>query len=79
MGLWVSGELSIGGGDWRGEDDAWLCFRRLLIGCFIGSLSLDVPEFVNLKQDLENKTVELSIQDSNAQKQKEMWGTFTKR
>jgi hypothetical protein len=38
-----------------------------------------VPEFVNLKQDLENKTVELSIQDSNAQKQKEMWGTFTKR
>ncbi|CAI6098141.1 unnamed protein product, partial [Clonostachys chloroleuca] len=39
------------------------------------AFGLDVPEFVNLKQDLENKTVELSIQDSNAQKQKEMWGT----
>lgn len=74
MGLWVSGEHSIGG-DWTILGSV----SGLLIGWFIGSLSLDVPEFVNLKQDLENKTVELSIQDSNAQKQKEMWGTFTER
>ncbi|CAG9943908.1 unnamed protein product [Clonostachys rosea f. rosea IK726] len=49
--------------------------RTITVNGPLGSLSLDVPEFVNLKQDLENKTVELSIQDSNAQKQKEMWGT----
>lgn len=40
----------------------------------IGSLELDVPEFVTLQQDLENKTVLLGVEDANVKHQKEMWG-----
>ncbi|KAG6013033.1 hypothetical protein E4U41_005171, partial [Claviceps citrina] len=38
-------------------------------------LDLDVPEFVKLQQDLENRTVLLSVEDANVKEQKEMWGT----
>ncbi|EFZ02498.1 ribosomal protein L6 [Metarhizium robertsii] len=41
----------------------------------LGSLELDVPEFVTLQQDLENKTVLLGVEDANVKHQKEMWGT----
>jgi hypothetical protein len=42
----------------------------------IGTLELDVPEFVSLQQDLENGTALLSVEDANVRQQKEMWGMF---
>ena len=42
----------------------------------VGTLDLEVPEFVTIKQDLENKTVSLGVEDANIARQKEMWGTF---
>ncbi|KAF7551204.1 hypothetical protein G7046_g7773 [Stylonectria norvegica] len=41
----------------------------------LGSLDLDVPEFVEIKQDEENNMALLSVRDSDAKEQKEMWGT----
>ncbi|KAL6802365.1 ankyrin repeat-containing domain protein [Trichoderma sp. SZMC 28012] len=43
--------------------------------CGIGTLNLDVPEFVDLVQSEEDKTATLSVRDPNAKEQKEMWGT----
>ncbi|KAK4089172.1 hypothetical protein PCL_01338 [Purpureocillium lilacinum] len=40
-----------------------------------GTLELDVPEFVGLTQDLEDRTALLSVEDANVKHQKEMWGT----
>lgn len=37
---------------------------------------MDVPEFVDLAQNAEEKTATLSVRDPNAKEQKEMWGTF---
>lgn len=45
-------------------------------GFDIGSLSLEVPEFVKLEQDLVNKTALLTVEDANVKQQKEMWGAF---
>ncbi|KAG6003165.1 hypothetical protein E4U54_000737 [Claviceps lovelessii] len=41
----------------------------------LGELNLDVPEFVSLRQDLENKTALLSVEDANIKDQQMMWGT----
>ncbi|KHN99105.1 beta-tubulin [Metarhizium album ARSEF 1941] len=41
----------------------------------LGSLELDVPEFVILQQDPENKTALLSVENADVKHQKEMWGT----
>lgn len=52
--------------------DKW-CVVRL------GTLDMDVPEFVDLVQNAEEKTATLSVRDPNAKEQKEMWGTFLNR
>ncbi|TFB01115.1 54S ribosomal protein L6 [Trichoderma ghanense] len=41
----------------------------------LGTLTLDVPEFVDLVQSAEDKTATLSVRDPNEKEQKEMWGT----
>ncbi|KAF4455974.1 Tubulin beta chain [Fusarium albosuccineum] len=41
----------------------------------LGELNLEVPEFVVVDQDAENRMVTLSVQDSDVKQQKEMWGT----
>lgn len=41
-----------------------------------GTLNLDVPAFVRLQQDAQNKTALLSVEDANIRQQREMWGTF---
>ncbi|KAK1244638.1 hypothetical protein MKX07_003437 [Trichoderma sp. CBMAI-0711] len=41
----------------------------------LGTLTLDVPEFVDLTQSAEDKTATLSVRDPNEKEQKEMWGT----
>ncbi|KAG6010920.1 hypothetical protein E4U21_002590 [Claviceps maximensis] len=41
----------------------------------LGELNLDVPDFVSLKQDLENKTALLSVENANIKDQQMMWGT----
>ncbi|KAI9151798.1 60S ribosomal protein L6 [Paramyrothecium foliicola] len=41
-----------------------------------GALDLEVPEFVTVNEDLENKTVSLGVQDPNVAQQKEMWGAL---
>ncbi|KAH0491602.1 hypothetical protein TgHK011_003027 [Trichoderma gracile] len=41
----------------------------------LGTLTLDVPEFVDLAQSAEDKTATLSVRDPNEKEQKEMWGT----
>ncbi|KAL7946528.1 ribosomal protein L6, alpha-beta domain-containing protein [Trichoderma barbatum] len=41
----------------------------------LGTLNLDVPEFVDLVQSAEDKTATLSVRDPNEKEQKEMWGT----
>lgn len=40
----------------------------------VGKLELDVPEFVRLQRDLENRTVLLSVEDANVAHQRTMWG-----
>ena len=42
----------------------------------VGSLELEVPEFVDLAHDTEDNSARLSIRDMNAKQQKEMWGMF---
>ncbi|GAB0137313.1 hypothetical protein EsDP_00005585 [Epichloe bromicola] len=49
--------------------------RRITVKGPLGKLELDVPEFVSLQQDLENKTVSLRVEDANVKQQNEMWGT----
>jgi hypothetical protein len=52
-----------------------LRLKIFLLTCALaGELKLEVPEFVTLDQDLENKSVALNVQDMTAIKQKEMWG-----
>lgn len=41
----------------------------------LGELSMDVPNFVRMEQDLDNNVVMLSVDDANVEQQKEMWGT----
>ncbi|KAH6610614.1 hypothetical protein Trco_000634 [Trichoderma cornu-damae] len=41
----------------------------------LGTLSMEVPEFVDLEQNAEDKTATLSVRDPNAREQKAMWGT----
>ncbi|KAL6866650.1 ribosomal protein L6 [Trichoderma novae-zelandiae] len=41
----------------------------------LGTLTLDVPEFVDLEQSAEDRTAMLSVRDPNVKEQKEMWGT----
>ncbi|KFA53146.1 hypothetical protein S40293_03152 [Stachybotrys chartarum IBT 40293] len=41
----------------------------------LGSLNLDVPDFVKVSQDAAKKTVSLTVEDANQKKQNEMWGT----
>jgi hypothetical protein len=43
----------------------------------LGSLGLEVPEYVQLTQDPEAKSVLLSVRDNEAKDQKAMWGRFT--
>lgn len=49
----------------------------LTSACGIGTLNLDVPDFVDLVQSEEDKTATLSVRDPNAKEQKEMWGTLS--
>lgn len=41
----------------------------------LGMLFLEVPPFIHLKRNTEEKTVELSIEDTSVKQQREMWGT----
>ncbi|KAH6981169.1 ribosomal protein L6, alpha-beta domain-containing protein [Ilyonectria sp. MPI-CAGE-AT-0026] len=41
----------------------------------LGSLNLEVPEFVEVKHDEDNRMAILTVQDSDVKQQKEMWGT----
>lgn len=41
----------------------------------LGSLDLEVPEFVEVKHDEDNRMAILTVQDSDVKQQKEMWGT----
>ena len=43
----------------------------------LGQLDLEVPEFVELKQDEDNRMALLSVQDSDVKVQKEMWGEYS--
>jgi hypothetical protein len=49
--------------------DKWCAVR-------LGTLNMDVPEFVDLVQNAEEKTATLSVRDPNAKEQKAMWGMF---
>lgn len=49
----------------------------LTSACGVGTLNLDVPEFVDIVQSEEDKTATLSVRDPNAKEQKEMWGTLS--
>ncbi|RDA86642.1 hypothetical protein CP532_5051 [Ophiocordyceps camponoti-leonardi (nom. inval.)] len=40
-----------------------------------GTLKLDIPPYMAMSQNAEDKTVSLSIENSNERRQKEMWGT----
>ncbi len=46
----------------------------LTVWCCSGTLQLDVPEFVEIQEDPENKTVSINVQDATVKQQKEMWG-----
>ncbi|KAF5025576.1 hypothetical protein F66182_2320 [Fusarium sp. NRRL 66182] len=41
----------------------------------LGELNLDVPEYVEVVPDVENKVVALNVQDTEVKEQKQMWGT----
>ncbi|TQV97426.1 hypothetical protein V2A60_006822 [Cordyceps javanica] len=41
----------------------------------LGELSMDVPNFVRMEQNLEDSMVTLAVDDANIAQQKEMWGT----
>ncbi|KAF7539738.1 beta-tubulin [Cylindrodendrum hubeiense] len=41
----------------------------------LGTLDLEVPQFVEVKHDEENRMAILTVQDSDVREQKEMWGT----
>ncbi|KPM42567.1 Tubulin beta chain [Neonectria ditissima] len=41
----------------------------------LGSLDLEVPEFVEVKHDEDNRMAILTVKDSDVKEQKEMWGT----
>ncbi|KJZ74656.1 hypothetical protein HIM_06006 [Hirsutella minnesotensis 3608] len=41
----------------------------------LGTLQLDVPDYINLSHNDEEKTVLMSVADANEKRQKEMWGT----
>ncbi|KAK0385236.1 hypothetical protein NLU13_7712 [Sarocladium strictum] len=49
--------------------------RTITVKGPLGELQLEVPEFVVLDQDLENKSVTLNVKDTTEKEQKEMWGT----
>lgn len=40
---------------------------------------MDVPNFVQMEQNLEDSMVMLSVDDANISQQKEMWGKFLYR
>lgn len=37
---------------------------------------MNVPEFVKIEQDLENRRLALTVANSDITEQKEMWGMF---
>ncbi|PHH86377.1 hypothetical protein CDD83_10332 [Cordyceps sp. RAO-2017] len=41
----------------------------------LGTLELEMPPYISLNQNAEEKTVVLSIEDRKARNQREMWGT----
>ncbi|PNP47334.1 hypothetical protein TGAM01_v205539 [Trichoderma gamsii] len=49
--------------------------KKITVKGPLGTLNMDVPEFVDLVQNAEEKTATLSVRDPNAKEQKEMWGT----
>lgn len=40
----------------------------------LGTLNLEVPEYVHLEHDQENSMVSLKVEDANIVQQKQMWG-----
>lgn len=50
--------------------------RTITVKGPLGELKLDVPGFVRLEENKEDKTVSLGVEDANVKHQKEMWGTF---
>lgn len=49
--------------------------RTITVKGPLGELKLDVPGFVRLEENKEEKTVSLGVEDANVKHQKEMWGT----
>ncbi|KOS22687.1 54S ribosomal protein L6 [Escovopsis weberi] len=51
-------------------------FRRArLMMRWTGTLELEVPDFVSIEQNAEERTATLRVQDENIKRQKETWGT----
>ncbi|KAM0251269.1 hypothetical protein ACHAQJ_008260 [Trichoderma viride] len=49
--------------------------KKITVTGPLGTLNMDVPEFVDLVQNEEDRTATLSVRDPNAREQKAMWGT----
>jgi large subunit ribosomal protein L6 len=49
--------------------------RRVEVEGPLGKMSLDIPPFINIVENGEERTYGLSILDANDKKQKAMWGT----
>ncbi|UNI18224.1 54S ribosomal protein L6 mitochondrial [Purpureocillium takamizusanense] len=49
--------------------------RTITIKGPLGTLEMDVPEYVGLTQNPEDRTALLSVDDANVRHQREMWGT----
>ncbi|KAH7312344.1 putative 60S ribosomal protein L6 [Stachybotrys elegans] len=41
----------------------------------LGELKLDIPDFVEISHDLENKSISVGVKNNAVKRQKEMWGT----
>ncbi|KAL2143935.1 hypothetical protein VTI28DRAFT_9765 [Corynascus sepedonium] len=49
--------------------------RRITVTGPLGTLDLEIPEYVNINHDAAARRVELSVKDRNERNQREMWGT----
>lgn len=67
--IWGDGRICLNYVDVLWADECVACVR-------LGTLDMDVPEFVDLVQNAEEKTATLSVRDPNAKEQKAMWGMF---
>ena len=60
-----------GSRDWKPHS-----FRTITVKGPLGELAYDAPAYVRLEQDMEEKRVLLSVEDSDDKTQAAMWGEF---